>query len=136
MKKIAILIMAILFLFPLVVSAGDKALSAVWEQVLPEPNDLDGWKLAWAVQTDPQTWEPANQIDIDYLGGTTGEYTTDFTFTSPDGQRVTYVFRMLAYDIVGNKSNWAMAAEPVTIDFEAPGVPGNFSITIKVVPSP
>lgn len=136
MKKIAIILVAGLFLLLPVANAGEKALEAVWEQVLPEPNDLDGWKLAWAVQADPQTWDPADQIDIDYLGGITGEYATDFTFTSPDGQRITYVFRILAYDTSGNESTWSMAAEPVTIDFEAPGATGNFSITIKVVPGP
>jgi len=70
------------------------------------------------------------------LGGISGEYTTDFTFISPDGQQVIYVFRMLSYDTSGNRSAWTMAAEPVTIDFEGPPGPteGKFSIIIKVIP--
>ena len=141
MKKIILpifLAMLLLFLSPLSVSAGEKQLEAIWEQVLPEPNDLDGWIMAWAVQADPQTWDPVNQLDIDYLGGTSGDYSTDFTFTSPDGQRIIYVFRLLAYDTSGNSSTWTTFVEPVPIDFEAPPGPttGTFRITIRVVPGP
>lgn len=138
MKKIlAVVVVGLIFVLSLTfVGAGEKELAASWTQVLPDPNDLGGWKLGWAVQSDPQVWDRANEVSIEYLGGTQTDYTSDLIFTSPDGQRVTYVFRMLAYDTSGSESVWAYAAVPVVIDFESPQEPVNFTITIRVVPAP
>jgi len=132
MKKMAILALAILLIFPAFASGKERVLTAIWQQEICD--DLDGWKLGWAVQSDPQIWDRADEVDIDYLGGTQTDFEADFTFISPDGQKVTYVFRMLAYDQVKNESAWTYAADPVVIDFESPQSPITFTITIKVVP--
>jgi hypothetical protein len=65
--------------FPL--SAGSQSLTAEWEQVLPDPNDLDKWGLWYS--EDEVVW--THLTDIIYVAEQS-TYTTDVVFESPDGR--------------------------------------------------
>ena len=126
--KSAVVSSVIVFLFLVSVAcAGTKTLTASWQQVLPEPNDLKGWEL-WYSQ-DQIGWEKWG--DILYVEEHT-EYTAEIPFASPSGQRVTWYFRMNSYDTSANYSGWSTIASK-TIDFEAPQPPTEFKLTIEVI---
>jgi hypothetical protein len=107
--------------------AGSKDLTAIWQQTLPSPNDLEKWELEYS--QDQVAW--TKHSDILFVSEQT-EYTCDVPFTSPDGQKVTWYFRLRAVDTSGNASDWSNVAS-CEIDFESPGEPTIFSVTIKVV---
>jgi hypothetical protein len=126
MKKLLVLC-AVLLLSSVIAYAGQKILTAQWEQTLPNPNDLQGWKLYYSTtQGGPYTLLKT----IPFVSQQT-TYTDEFQFTSPDGQRKQYFFVLTAIDTSGNESGYSNEAS-IWIDFEAPGVPVNLRITIKV----
>jgi hypothetical protein len=107
--------------------AGEKSLTATWQQVLPSPNDLLAWALWYS--EDQVTW--MWHADIYYVQEQT-EYVSEFAFTSPDDERKTWYFRMNAVDTSGNTSGWSNIAS-ITIDFETPPAPINLKLTIKII---
>ena len=52
---------------------------------------------------------------------------------SPDGQRVQYFFVLTALDTAGNQSGYSNEVN-TWIDFEGPGIPTRFTVTVTVVP--
>lgn len=132
MKIIKLIYFGIIFFMLMVISmpgfAGEKNLTATWQQVLPSPNDLLKWEIWYS--EDETNW--LKHADVFYVQEQT-EYTSEFPFTSPDGERKTWYFRMNAWDTSDNVSDWSNVAS-VTIDFESPSGPTNFLLKIEVIP--
>ena len=127
MKKILILLLLCATLLGLTVFsfAGTKTLTFAWNQTLPDPNDLAGWKL-YSSQTPGGPYTLAATIPF---AGAQTEYTSAQPFVSPDGQRKTYYFVLTAFDTSGNASGYSNEVS-ATIDFEAPGVPIQLKVTV------
>ena len=73
------------------------------------------------------------EFSIPYVPGQT-DYTHEETLTCADGTTCTLYFRCAARDTSGNEEGWSAEEPNVVIDSEAPGVPTNFTATIKVTP--
>lgn len=126
MKKILMSIVVVFIVFSLA-WAGQKTLVAQWEQTLPSPNDLKEWRLYISTHSGG----PYNLLrTIPFVSPQT-TYTDEFQLSSPDGQRMQYFFVLTAVDTSGNESGYSNEAS-VWIDFEAPGVPANLRVVIKV----
>ena len=131
MKKLFfILLVAVLFAaLASPMWAGSKQLTFAWEQVLPETNDLKEWRIYSATQSGgPYTLTAT----VPYVSPQT-TYTSSQQMTSPDGQRVQYFFVLTALDNAGNQSGYSNEVS-TWIDFEAPGIPTKFTVTVTVVP--
>ena len=105
--------------------SGTKTLTFYWEQ--PSTPDLKGWTLYWGTSSRNYT----DSTSFDWDGNPEATYTKDFVLTSPDGQTRTYFFALTARDSFGNESGFSNEVN-ATVDFEAPGVPLNLRVTIKV----
>ena len=111
--------------------AGNKQLTFAWEQVLPETNDLKEWRIYSATQSGgPYTLTAT----VPYVSPQT-TYTSSQQMTSPDGQRIQYFFVLTALDTAGNQSGYSNEVN-TWIDFEGPGIPTKFTVTVTVVPAP
>ena len=109
--------------------AGSKQLTFAWEQVLPEPNDLKEWRIYSATQAGGPY---APMATVPYVSPQT-TYTSSQQMTSPDGQRIQYFFVLTALDAAGNQSGYSNEVN-TWIDFEGPGIPTRFTVTVTVVP--
>ena len=109
--------------------AGSKQLTFAWEQVLPETNDLKEWRIYSATQAGGPY---ALMATVPYVSPQT-TYTSSQQMTSPDGQRVQYFFVLTALDTAGNQSGYSNEVN-TWIDFEGPGIPTKFTVTVTVVP--
>jgi hypothetical protein len=124
MKRLfTILAMALLFAVP--IFAANKTLNCSWNQTLPSPNDLAGWGL---YQSSTSGGSYTKILDIQYVSQQT-KYTATTAITVPDGATTTLYFALDAVDGSGNRSAKSNQVT-VVIDFEAPGVPINFTITV------
>ena len=109
--------------------AGSKQLTFAWEQVLPEPDDLKEWRIYSATQAGGPY---ALMATVPYVSPQT-TYTSSQQMTSPDGQRIQYFFVLTALDTAGNQSGYSNEVS-TWIDFEGPGIPTKFTVTVTVVP--
>jgi len=109
--------------------AGSKQLTFAWEQVLPEPNDLKEWRIYSATQAGGPY---ALMATVPYVSPQT-TYTSSQQMTSPDGQRIQYFFVLTALDTAGNQSGYSNEVN-TWIDFEGPGIPTRFTVTVTVLP--
>jgi hypothetical protein len=131
MKKLffVMLTVALMVFFATPSWAGSKQLTFAWEQDLPSPNDLKEWRIYSATQSGgPYTL----MATVPYVSPQT-TYTSAQQMTSPDGRRVQYFFVLTAVDTSGNQSGYSNEVN-TWIDFEGPGVPTKFSVTVTVVP--
>ena len=128
MKKLFIMIMISLILgvCSQTVVAAEKSLTFTWDQTLPEPNDLSHFTL----------------YEYDSIGTLTGSaftipYVLDMSYsyleviTVADNQSTERCYDLTASDTNGNESEKSNRA-CVVIDFESPGIPTTFSITINI----
>uniref|UniRef100_A0A6M3M3N0 Fibronectin type-III domain-containing protein n=1 Tax=viral metagenome TaxID=1070528 RepID=A0A6M3M3N0_9ZZZZ len=130
MKKIllAFLMILIIIVGSSQVYAGDKQLTFAWNQDITIP--LTGWKLYMANTAGGPYPETAWAI-IPFVAAQQ-EYTSDQVFTSPDNEIHTYYFVLTAYN---NNGQSAYSNEvSCQIDFQKPGMPFNFTVTIKASP--
>ena len=129
MKKI-LLILALcgLLVLPTWASAGDKELTFAWNQDLTVP--LTGWKL-YTANTAGGPYPETAWVVIPFVAEQQ-EYTSDQVFISPDGEIHTYYFVLTAY----NDNGQSAYSNEVScqIDFQKPGMPFNFTVTIKAGP--
>ena len=133
MKKLFLILLCFLPFVTLAAPtwAGSKQLTFAWEQVLPEPNDLKEWRIYSATQAGGPY---ALMATVPYVSPQT-TYTSSQQMTSPDGQRVQYFFVLTALDTAGNQSGYSNEVS-TWIDFEGPGIPTRFTVTVTVVPAP
>jgi len=131
MKKLFLILLCFILFAALVPQAwaGSKQLTFAWEQVLPEPNDLKEWRIYSATQSGGPY---ALMATVPYVSPQT-TYTSSQQMTSPDGQRVQYFFVLTALDTAGNQSGYSNEVN-TWIDFEGPGIPTRFTVTVTVVP--
>lgn len=128
MKKYFMAIILLVFLLCSVSYATTYQITFAWDH---EGADAEGFKI-YATQI-PGVYDSVPIIDIphDQAMAASG-YVVDTDFISPDGESIKWFFVATAYDAVGNESGMSNEVDLV-IDFEAPGDPYNFSVTIKVV---
>ena len=131
MKKLFSILLAIVLFAALAAPswAGNKQLTFAWEQVLPETNDLKEWRIYSATQSGGPY---ALMATVPYVSPQT-TYTSSQQMTSPDGQRVQYFFVLKALDTAGNQSGYSNEVS-TWIDFEGPGIPTRFTVTVTVMP--
>ncbi len=110
--------------------AGNKELVFEWEQVLPESNDLKEWR----VYVSPASGGPWTLLKVISYVAPASTYTDNVAMTSPDGQRTQYFFTLTALDTSSNESPPSDEVN-TWIDFETPGKPTKFTVTVKVVPA-
>ncbi|MEI7425291.1 MAG: hypothetical protein WCK10_04225 [Candidatus Staskawiczbacteria bacterium] len=107
-------------------NAGSKTLTFAWEQVLPSPNNLVGWKL-YIANTAGGT---ATLLATIPFVSVAASYTTTQTITVPDGVITTRYFKILAYNSTGLESDFSNEIS-TTINLTVPGIPTNLRITIN-----
>ena len=131
MKKLIFALLTVVLFAALAAPAwaGNKQLNFAWEQVLPDPNDLKEWRI-YSATTSGGPYTP--MATIPYVSPQT-TYTSGQQMTSPDGQRVQYFFVLKAFDTSGNESGYSNEAN-AWIDFQGPGTPTKFTVTVTVVP--
>jgi len=120
-------------LFTITAFAGTKQLTFAWEKSTLEP-DLAGFVIEFS--TDETSW--LSFADIPYEEGV-HDYSKTEPLTSPDGESITYFFRIAAYDTQGNFSVWNNQDNngvkcQATIDFQSPTETTNFTVTVQVNP--
>jgi len=106
--------------------AGDKVITATWEQQVEDLPQLLKWTLHYGTtKGGPYT----NLIDIAY-DGTNGPFFTDEVIVVPDNAETTYYFMMTAWDKSGNES---VPSDELSLDFDflPPGAPFSIKITVK-----
>ena len=131
MKKLFFVLLAAVLFAALAAPtwAGSKQLTFAWEQVLPETNDLKEWRIYSATQAGGPY---ALMATVPYVSPQT-TYTSSQQMTSPDGQRIQYFFVLTALDSAGNQSGYSNEVN-AWIDFEGPGIPTKFTVTVTVLP--
>jgi len=131
MKKLFLILLCFVLFAALAAPtwAGSKQLTFAWEQVLPDPNDLKEWRIYSATQAGGPY---ALMATVPYVSPQT-TYTSSQQMTSPDGQRVQYFFVLTALDTAGNQSGYSNEVN-TWIEFEGPGIPTRFTVTVTVVP--
>ena len=124
MKRLLLLTLAFLMVTSFSFGAT-KTLKFGWQQDLPSPNDMAGWKLYQATVTGG----PWILIEtISYTAPAT-EYFASKSIIVPDGQVTTLFFTVTAFDTSGNESGRSNEVA-ASLDFQSPGIPVQFKITI------
>lgn len=100
-----------------------KTLKFSWQQVLPEPNDLAGWRLYSSLTPEG---ERVLVAEIPFVEAQT-DYVTEQVIEISDSGNI--YFMVSAYDTSGNESGMS---DPVfeVFDITPPLVPINLTITI------
>ncbi len=124
MKKLLLLTLAFLFITSLSFG-GQKVKTFGWQQDLPDPNDLAGWKL-YQSSTAGGPWTLVETIP--YISPLT-EYTASKSIIVPDNQVTTLYFTVTAFETSGNESGRSNEVSAV-FDFQPPGIPVQFKITV------
>jgi hypothetical protein len=108
-------------------------LSFEWQQAAADTqagSDFAGWKL-YRAETSGGPWTLL--ATINYSGTPAAAYTTTQSMTSPIGEEKTWYFVLTAFDRSGNETTYSNEAL-ARVDFKPPGVPSQFTVTIRVVP--
>lgn len=113
--------------------AGEKQIALSWQKEVLEA-DLDKFIIEFSVTGGEGALDWQTFFEIAYSAGV-NDYVSQQTFTSPDGQKVQYWFRVKAMDISANSSDWCYGDTDgndctTTIDFEPPGTTINFTVTV------
>ena len=90
-----------------------------WQQELPEPNDLAGWKLYQS--TTPRG--PYTLIDTIPFTISQAEYTAVVTISDPVHQVTTLYFIITAFDTAGKESSYSNEVS-MRLDLQAQGIMG------------
>lgn len=132
MKKLILALFLSVFLaFP--AFAVNKTLTFQWEHDLlnsdgTPADDLAGFRLYWSTSSGAYTVD--DSVTVNYVpNGNT--FTVDQEIIAPDNAETTFYFVVTAFDDEGNESGYSNEVSE-TLDFLAPGVP--FNLTITVVP--
>lgn len=119
----------VLILIPMLSIGAEKELTAAWRQVLPEPNDLSGWKLYKGTTSGgPYGLEKTINYVVEQ-----SIYEDIFPVTVPDKQVTILYFVLTAFDINGNESGYSNEAS-IRIDFKPPDGPYELRFKIVTVP--
>lgn len=100
-----------------------KTLKFSWNQELPEPNDLAGWRL----YSSPAEDGISRMLiaEIPFVAAQT-DYTTEQTFEVSEGK---LYFFVTSFDTSGNESGLSSPVFEV-FDITPPSIPVNFTITV------
>lgn len=130
MKKTLLILCAAILMLAGPALAGQKTVVVTWEHEIP--SDMGQYEIFIddAVMTGCGG-AGVQTVVVPYVSGMA--LTKDVPITSPDGQAVIWHARMRACDIAGNCSACSTEAT-IRIDFEAPGIPTNVKLVIKVTP--
>lgn len=101
-----------------------KTLKFSWQQVLPEPNDMGGWRLYSSLT--PEGIDKTLIAEIPFVAEQT-DYITEQTFEI--SQSGNLYFFVTAYDTSGNESGLSAPVFEV-FDITPPAIPINFTITV------
>ena len=123
-KRIFFGILAVMLLATLCFG-GTKTLNFAWQQTLPDPNDMAGWKLYQA----PVSGGPWTLIETITYTAPQAEYTASKVITVPDGSVTTLFFTVTAFDTSGNESGRSNEVS-AKIDFQSPPLPVQFKVTV------
>lgn len=109
--------------------AGDKIITIGFDHPTTPPEaDLAGWRVF--------TGTTSGNLDTvmgDIVYDGTLPPSGDFPMTSPDGITTTHYFAVASFDTSGNVSGLSPEVS-ADIDFEAPGIPVNVTITVSPAP--
>ncbi|MBU1067585.1 hypothetical protein KKE60_07335 [Patescibacteria group bacterium] len=125
MKKLLSIFITILLtlVFTGISMAGVTRVTFQWEQTLPSPNDLAGWKLYRGNATGgPYTLQSTILFTVVM---STYEYAADITV--PDNTETTYYFVLTAYDTSANESPYSNEISK-KFDLKGPNVPSGFRL--------
>ena len=123
MKKLVMLLICLFFILGTSILAKPVGVQFAWQQDIPSPNDLKGWKLY-----------KSNTIGGPYIFVTEilftsiqTEYTATLNVDYPDNAKTKYFFVLTAFDTSGNESGYSneVAKE---MDFLAPVAPKSFRV--------
>jgi len=123
MKKLVAILLILFFLFVVNLSAKSVGVQFGWQQDIPSPNDLKGWKL----YKSSTAGGPYSLItEIPFVTVQT-EYTVTVSIDYPDNQKTKYFYVLTAIDISNNESGYSneVAKE---VDFLSPVAPKVFRI--------
>lgn len=124
MKKLILLLLGFLLVASLSFG-GIKTLTFNWQQELPSPNDLAGWK----VYQSSKTGGPWTLVETIPYVSPMSEYTASKNITVPDAQVTVLYFTVTAFDTSGNESGRSNEVA-ASLDFQSPSVPVQFKITV------
>lgn len=124
MKRLFLLVLAFILITSLSFG-GQKTKTFVWQQDLPSPNDMAGWKL-YQASISGGPWILIETIP--YISPLT-EYTVSKSIMGPDNQVTTLYFTVTAFDTSGNESGRSEEVSAV-FDFQPPGIPVQFKMMV------
>lgn len=134
MRKRSNLIIACLFAIAFVLCltayswAGTKTITLAWNQTIKA--GFGGWKVYMSTSPNVAVTPTNLFVTIPYGGTPASTYVADKDLTSPDGQLVTYYFRMTAYGTNGAESGPSNEAS-VAIDFRGQDAPYSLTVVVK-----
>ena len=117
------LLMILIGLLAMTSWASAETIKFKWDQELAP--DLAGWYLYEAIGSEG-TFSKVS--DIKYTGGTV--HTSDYVLTVLGGQEIMYCWKLTAYDLNGNESDFSNSVCK-SFDTVAPGVPQSFEIQVE-----
>ena len=132
MKKTLLIILFILM--PVIAFAGQKSLTATWEQDNATMEGVAGWDIFYSTAPLPDNCTSCTVlVNIPYIDGQTTYGSPPVYFGAPDGAETTFYFAAEAYDQDNNRSGISNVVSYV-VDFEAPSRPFDFQVVITDVP--
>lgn len=131
MKRIILLILAVLIFFSLPALAVDRIAKITFDQVVVNDN-VTGWIIE--KQQADNSW--AEFATIDRQPGSQGPYSGGSTISAVPGTTTTHCFRVITLDVEGNTiSPSAVACADLVVP--PAGVPAeNVTVTFEVVTNP
>ena len=129
-KKIVFCLMITFLMLTGISFAVDKAVEFTWTKT-PEA-DLAEFVIYMGNAPMTDKTDAVQTFTIPYVLGQS-DYVHEESITCADGTTCTFYFRCAAKDTSGNEEGWSAEEPNVVIDSEAPGVPTNFTATIKIV---
>jgi hypothetical protein len=124
MKKLLLLVLGFMLISSLALG-GTKTLTFFWQQELPSPNDLAGWRI----YQSPTSGGPWTLIDTVPYTNPMPEYSSPKVVTVPDGTVTKLYYTLTAFDTSANESPRSLEV-PVSIDFQSPSIPVQFTIKV------
>jgi len=133
MKRLFLLALLVIA-FPALLFAGQKSLTATWEQDNATMEGVTGWDIFYSTAPLPDNCTSCTVlVNIPYIPGQTTYGSPPVFFGAPDGQETIFYFAVEAYDDSNNRSGISNVVSYV-VDFEAPSRPFNFQVVITDAP--
>jgi len=134
-KRVALFFCITALLFCTSAFAGQKEIVFTWQKATIEA-DLAGFTL---YEYDADHNPTGREFIIPYTGQT--DFTHSETISAPDGTETKFCYRLDAFDNSGNCSDKTPLIDDdspqktcIVLDFAAPGMPTQFTVTVIVVP--